>query len=303
MTYSIIARDPQTGTFGAAAQSHFFAVGSVLAWAEAGHGVVATQAFVNPSYGRLGLRLMSSGTTSSEAMAQLIRRDPGAAMRQVAMIDASGTVATHTGARCVMYAGHVSGDQVSAQANMMTSSRVWPAMLAAYREAQGDMAHRLMASLKAGEDAGGDVRGRQSACILVVAGEPAESGGGKVVDLRVDDNEEPLVELERLLTLHEQYGVLERLLAEGMLTRSLTEKELAVVVARLRAAQAILGDVNQEFTFWRAMVLARAGRVPEAREAIAEAASRHGGWKEMLKRLPAAGLLPLPAEQVDALLP
>jgi len=303
VTYSIVARDDATGEFGVAAQSHFFSVGSVLAWAEPGRGVVATQAFVNPSYGPLGLALMTKGATSAEAVSQLIAADPACALRQVAMIDPEGNVAVHTGRGCVDYAGDVTAEQVSAQGNMMATDQVWPSMLSAYLHASGDLAHKLLMALRAGEDAGGDVRGRQSACVLVVTGQTYDEGGRKLVELRVDDHEDPLAELERLLVLHEQYGVLASLLAEGMFDRRLSDAELATAVDRLSKAQHALADGNQEFTFWRGVVLARAGRLEAARAALAEAAEKHAGWSELFRRLPGAGRLPLSPDEVEAVLP
>ena len=172
MTYSIVARDPDTGSLGIAVQSHFFGVGRIVPWAEPGVGAVATQAFAEVSYGPLGLDLMRAGRSAPEALAQLVQADPGADTRQVAMVDAGGNVAAHTGARCVAAAGDSADDQVTAQANMVADDSCWPAMVAAYTSASGGLAGRLLAALDAAENEGGDVRGRQSAAILIVAGEP-----------------------------------------------------------------------------------------------------------------------------------
>lgn len=302
MTYSIVARDPATGCFGVAAQSHFFGVGSVLPWAEPGQGAVATQAFVNPSYGPLGLQLMRRGMNSADALAHLLKGDQGAALRQVAMIDRLGHVAVHTGSACVGRAGHAQGEHSSAQANMMASDRVWHSMLAAYTESSGDMAHRLLIALQAGEAAGGDIRGRQSACLMVVTADTIDAGGAKLIDLRVDDSKDPLGELDRLLTLHEHYQVLAELLAEGMFDHALSDERLAEADARLKKAQSFAGDDNKEFAFWRGVILARAGRIVEARHALAEATASHAGWAALFRSLPASGSLPIDPSRIEAVL-
>lgn len=310
MTYSIVVRDPNTGAFGVAAQSHFFSVGSVLAWAEPGHGAVATQAFVNPSYGPLGLRLLASRASSADALTQLLTADAGADLRQVAMIDAHGDLAVHTGRGCVGHAGDAQDGQATAQANMMASDQVWQSMLSAYTGSSGDMADRLLLALKAGESAGGDVRGRQSACLIVVTGQTIEEGGRKLIDLRVDDHVDPLAELDRLLLLHRQYDVLSSLLAQGMFDRineatlnnPISEDRLEAGLERLVHAQHVLGEENQEFNFWRGVILARAGRGLEARQALTQASRRHAGWAQLFSNLQAAGLLRNDGDGDDALL-
>lgn len=302
MTYSILARDPATGSFGVAAQSHFFGVGSVLPWAEPGLGAVATQAFVNPSYGPLGLQLMRQGMNSADALTHLVEGDPGANLRQVAMIDRLGHVAVHTGSACIEHAGFARGEHSSAQANMMATDRVWHSMMAAYTESADDLAHRLLSALQAGEAAGGDIRGRQSACIMVVTADTVEAGGAKLIDLRVDDSKDPLGELDRLLTLHEHYQVLAELLADGMFDHALADERLADADARLKRAQSFAGDDNKEFTFWRGVILARAGRTEEARDALAEATSRHAGWAALFRGLPASGSLPIDPSRIEAIL-
>ena len=169
-TYSIVARDPQTGEMGVAVQSHWFSVGSVVSWAEAGVGAVATQSLVDPAYGPLGLELMRTGRTAPDALRSLLAGDDGRDVRQVAMIDAKGRVETHTGPRCIADAGHVvdADNQFSVQANLMANDKVWPAMAKAYRESTGDLADRLVAALEAAQEVGGDIRGKQSAALLVV---------------------------------------------------------------------------------------------------------------------------------------
>jgi uncharacterized Ntn-hydrolase superfamily protein len=285
MTYSIVARDAATGELGVAVQSHWFSVGTVVTWAEAGVGAVATQSFAEPAYGPQGLSLMKLGLDARAALAALVSADTGQSRRQVAMVDAQGRVAVHTGDGCIAEAGHVTANGVSAQANMMRTARVWPAMLAAYENTGGPLRDRLMAALDAGEAAGGDVRGRQSAAMLIV---PASSSGqpwrDRVVDLRVDDSPAPLAELRRLVTVQRAYQHME----------AAEERELAGdmegSLAEYQAARPLLRD-NDEATFWTAILLADSGRVDEARALFADIVTREAGWADLVRRLPAAGLL------------
>jgi uncharacterized Ntn-hydrolase superfamily protein len=296
MTYSIVARDPRTGQLGVAVQSHWFSVGTVVTWAEAGVGAVATQAFADPTYGPLGLDLMRAGRGADAALSALVASDPDASRRQVAMVDRGGGVAAHTGGRCIAAAGHVLGEGVSAQANMMLGRTVWPAMLEAYEAASGDLADRLLAALDAGEAAGGDIRGRQSAALLVVA---AESTGrpwvDRLVDLRVEDSPEPLVELRRLLALRGAYDRADR--AEAVEIQG----DVAGALAEFSAARALAPEAD-ELTFWQALLLARSGRVAEARGLLAPLRERHAGWAELVRRLPNAGLFPDDPGLIDRLL-
>ena len=296
MTYSIVARDTQTGELGVAVQSHWFSVGTVVTWAEAGVGAVATQSFAEPAYGPQGLALMRLGVDAQTALSALLAVDDERARRQVAFIDAGGRVAVHTGAACIADAGHLTGSAVSVQANMMRDPGVWPAMLEAYQSAHGSLAARLMAALEAGEAAGGDIRGRQSAALLVVsASSSSQPWRDRLVDLRVDDGPEPVGELRRLLNVHESYRHMEA--AEerevsGDLDGALTEYE---------AARELMQG-NDEAAFWSALLLADAGRVDEARALFEPIAAREPGWAELLRRLPAAGLLRDAGGVVDRLL-
>lgn len=210
MTYSIVARDPQTGDLGVAVQSHWFSVGSGVTWAESGVGAIATQSFAEPAYGPRGLALLRLGVDPVTALAALTGADADQGRRQVAFVDAGGRVAVHTGDQCIEAAGHVTAGGVSCQANMMRGPEVWPAMLDAYRASDGDLADRLMAALDAAEAAGGDIRGRQSAAMLIVkatgSGQPWQD---RIVDLRVDDAPDPLGELRRLLSVHRGYEHME----------------------------------------------------------------------------------------------
>jgi uncharacterized Ntn-hydrolase superfamily protein len=282
VTYSIVARDPHTGELGVAVQSHWFSVGTVVTWAEAGVGAVATQSFAEPAYGPQALALLTIGLDASTALAALIAADADRERRQVAIVDAGGKVAVHTGEGCIAEAGHATGDAVSVQANMMVGASVWPAMLAAYTAAQGEFAERLLAALDAGEAAGGDVRGRQSAAMLIVsATSSSQPWRDRVVDLRVEDSPNPLDELRRLLTLHRGYRRM-----EGAEERELAG-DLDGALAEYEAAGALLGD-NDEAGFWSAVLMADAGRIDDARARLNEIVSREPGWAELLRRLPAS---------------
>ncbi|GIV63537.1 MAG: DUF1028 domain-containing protein [Chloroflexota bacterium] len=295
-TYSIIARDPQSGEMGVAVQSHWFSVGSIVAWGEAGVGVVATQALVRVAYGPQGLALMRSGVPAPAALQALLAADEEREVRQVAMLDSQGRGAVHTGSRCVADAGHVMGDGFSAQANMMVSPMVWGAMAEAYRRTQGDLAERLMAALEAGQAEGGDLRGQQSACLLVVAGERTDQPWeGVRVNLRVDDHPKPLEELRRLLTVHRAYDWMNR--GDALLGIGDTE---AAMQAYRRAA-ALLPE-NEEILFWQAVTLADLGRLEEAVPIFQDVFRRNPLWKVMVKRLPPAGLMRSDSQVIERIL-
>jgi uncharacterized Ntn-hydrolase superfamily protein len=298
MTYSIVARDSRTGELGVAVQSHWFSVGSVVGWAEAGVGAVATQAFAQPSYGPLGLTLLRAGIDPESALAALTHADPERERRQVAMVSAAGAVAAHTGSRCIAAAGHASADGVSVQANMMRSDRVWPAMLDAYHTSQGPFADRLLAALDAGEAAGGDIRGRQSAALLVVAETSSnQSWRDRLVDLRVEDSSDPLGELRRLLAVRRAYHHME----------AAEEREVSGdidgALEEYQAAQPLLGPGNDEAAFWVAVMLANNGRVEEAQAQLQEVAQRDPGWAELFRRLPGAGLLTASPDVISRIAP
>ena len=285
MTYSIVARDASTGELGVAVQSHWFSVGSVVTWAEAGAGAVATQSFAEPAYGPKGLALMRLGVDAQAALTALVSADELRARRQVAFVDANGEVAVHTGDQCIAAAGHAIAEGVSTQANMMRNDRVWPAMLEAFHTSGGDLAARLLTSLDTAEAAGGDVRGRQSAAMLVVAG--ASSGQpwrDRRFDLRVDDSADPLGELRRLVTINRGYHRMD--IAEEREVAG----DVAGALAEYEAARAFLSG-NDEATFWSAVLMADAGRVDEARALFDKITVREPGWAELVRRLPDTGLL------------
>lgn len=288
-TYSIVARDPETGEIGVAVQSHWFSVGSVVPWAEAGVGAVATQSFVEASYGPLGLDLMRMGRTAQQALDALISTDPNADVRQVAMVDAQGNVAAHTGSHCILAAGHHTGRQYSTQANLMEHDTVWPAMAAAYEAATGDLAERLLVALEAAEKEGGDIRGRQSAAIIVVA---AESTGrpwrDRLFDLRVEDHPQPVAELRRLVGLQRAY----RDLNDG--DEAWTAGKVDDAMAAYQAAAAAVPDAatNGEAAFWIGITLANGDDPGLAIPYLKRAFAQDPRWATLVGRLPAATLLP-----------
>ncbi|MGP1309112.1 MAG: DUF1028 domain-containing protein [Phycisphaerales bacterium] len=292
-TYSIVARDAQTGEMGVAVQSHWFSVGSVVTWGRAGVGVVATQSLADVRYGPLALELLAAGKTPEQALRGLTASDPGAAVRQVAILDAQGLVATHTGERCIAEASHVSrtlsdGDTFSAQANLMARPGVPEAMAAVFeRQPDRPLAERLVAALHAAEAAGGDIRGKQSAAILVVSGDPTLAPWqGRIVDLRVEDHPDPNAELSRLLTVHRAYEHMNA----GDLALEHDDVEAAV---REYGAAARLNPGNSEMLFWAGVAFAKAGRVDDAVALLAKAYDDpNADWRETLRRLPPAGLLP-----------
>jgi uncharacterized Ntn-hydrolase superfamily protein len=294
-TYSIVARDAETGQMGVAVQSHYFATGGIVTWAEAGVGAVATQSFADPSYGKLGLDLMRAGRCAPDALAGLVAADPGREMRQVAMVDARGRASAHTGASCIAEAGHLVEEGFSVQANMMLRATVWPAMADAFRAAGGDLADRLIAALDAAEGEGGDIRGRQSAAMLVVGGEPTGAArGGVLFDLRVDDHPEPLRELRRLC------GVARAYRHEAEADRAFAHGDAESGEREYRAAEKLIGE-NPEMRFWHGVALITAHRIDEAIEILREVFARDPRWFELLQRLPAAGRLPADAALFERL--
>jgi uncharacterized Ntn-hydrolase superfamily protein len=284
-TYSIVARDPATGELGVAVQSHYFAAGSAVPWLEAHVGAVATQAFVDVGYGPRGLDLMRMGSSAPEALAQLVAADAGRDRRQVAMIDAQGRVAVHTGAGTVESAGHIIGNNFSVQGNMLLNDNVWPAMATAFRATSGDLAARMLAALDAAEAAGGDIRGRQSAALVVTAGRTGAHRWDRTFDIRVDDSPEPLVELRRLVGLQRQ------LIHLGEAQSAGARGDLGAAMRSIAAAQA-LGPETDEQMFWRAVGMVRAGLVEDSVALFNQVFARNRNWATLAKRLVKAGLFP-----------
>ena len=283
-TYSIVARDAKTGELGVAVQSSYFSVGTDVSWAEPGVGAIATQAIVEVAHGPNGLALLARGASAQEALDELVAGDPLAALRQLGVVDAQGRAAAHTGSACVSACAHSVGDGYSVQGNMLASDAVWQAMAPAFEAREGDLAERLMRALEAAERAGGDMRGRQSAALLVVTGErPPNPWEGRSFDLHVEDHPRPLEELRRLLTLKRAYALFQqaqRSFGEGDLDRALE------LVTRARKLQP--GDL--QFAFWTGVALANSRRPEQARVWLAEAFRESDVWRELARRLLEAGL-------------
>ena len=287
-TYSIVACDPETGELGVAVQSHWFSVGPVVPWAEAGVGAVATQSFVEPSYGPLGLDLMRAGRTAPEALKALLAADANADVRQVAMIDARCNVDAWTGGKAIQAAGHRVEKNFSAQANLMRRD-VWTHMGDAFQVTRGDLTERLLAALETAERAGGDIRGRQSAALIVVAGKSTgKPWADRIFDLRVEDHPAPVAELRRLVHLARAY----RHMNAG--DEAVTRGDVAGAIREYAAAEAMVPDqaTNGEMAFWHAVMLVNAGRMEESLPLFRRAFLRDAAWRELVRRLPAAGQLP-----------
>jgi len=285
-TFSIVARDPDTGELGVAVQSHWFSVGPIVPWAEAGVGAIATQSFVDSSYGPLGLALMRAGRSAPEALKALLAGDEGREVRQVAMIDALGRVDAWTGKNDIQAAGHHVGKDYSVQANLMMNDRIWPAMAAAFEATKGDLAERMLAALDAAQAAGGDIRGRQSAALIVVSGKPTgQAWKDRVFDLRVDDSAEPLKELRRLVTLQRAYNHMNA----GDL--AVEKKDNEGALREYGAAEQLVPD-NAEMIYWHAVALVNMGRVEESLPLFKRVFAMDRNWIELTPRLPKSGLLP-----------
>lgn len=285
-TFSIVARDPTTGELGVAVQSHWFSVGSIVAWAEAGVGAVATQSFVDPSYGKSGLDLMRAGRSAPDALKELLAKDEGREVRQVAMIDAQGRVDAWTGKNDIQAAGHVVGQNFSVQANLMLNDKVWPAMAQAFENTKGDLADRMLAALDAAQSVGGDIRGQQSAALIVVTGKPTgQAWKDRTFDLRVDDSPAPLRELRRLVTLQRAYNHMNA----GDL--AVEKKDNEGALREYSAAEKLVPD-NTEMIYWHAVALVNMGRVEESLPLFKKVFAMDPNWKTLTPRLPKSGLLP-----------
>ena len=276
MTYSIVARDPATGELGVAVQSHWFSVGSTVPWAEPAVGAVATQSMADPSYGPNGLDLLRAGSGAQDALDHLVRRDRGQAVRQVAIVDAHGQVAVHTGRRCVQFAGHEIGRGFVCAANMMRGEGVPEAMARAFTTAMGELPDRLLAALDAAEDAGGDVRGRQSAAMIVVRARDEQ--WDRSLDLRVEDSAFPLVELRRLLRLRQAYELAER---ADELTAADRRQEAALLYRRSME----IAPQSAELRFWGGLALVQLNERLAGLEAVQSAIEENEGLGELLSRL------------------
>lgn len=291
-TYSIVAYDSATGQFGAAVQSHWFRVADVI-WVEPKVGAVATQSLVDFAYGPLGIEMMKKGKTSKQALEGLLASDPNNGVRQVAMIDKTGAVVAHTGSKCIAEAGHHVGHHYSVQASLMELSTVPAAMAKAYESAKGDLAERLMIALEAAQAEKGDIRGMQSAAIKVVTGNPVgQSWRDNLVDLRVDDSPQPLLELRRLLNVNSAYNHMNKgddLIAEGKIDEA--GKEYAQAAA--------LAPWNMEIVFWHAVTLATNKELDKSLPLFKQCFKADPRWRTLVPRLVTAEILPDDKEMVE----
>jgi uncharacterized Ntn-hydrolase superfamily protein len=295
-TYSIVARDPETGEMGVAVQSHWFSVGTIVTWGEAGIGVIATQSFVNPAFGPDGLALLKSGMTADEAVNKLIADDEGKDVRQLAIIDVNGNVKSYTGKNCIPGAGNIVGENYSVQANLMLNDKIPGAMSKAFEESKGPLADRLMAALYAAQEAGGDIRGKQSAAILIVRGESTgKVWEDRLIDLRVEDSTEPLKELSRLIEVHRAYDHMNA----GDLATEHGDMELAM--KEYAAAEKMFPD-NEEMKFWHATTLVNNGNLEAALPLFKEVFSKNENYKILTPRLVPIGLLIVNEQELKRIL-
>jgi uncharacterized Ntn-hydrolase superfamily protein len=290
-TFSIVARDPATGEIGAAVQSHWFNVGAVVIWGEAGVGVIATQSFVNASFGLHGLTLLKSGLTPKQVVDSLIGSDDGRDLRQLAVLDAKGNSAAYTGKNCVAEAGHLNSENYSVQANLMLSTKVWPAMEKAFKESKGPLAERLIAVLEAAQKEGGDIRGKQSAAILVYKGTSSgKPWDDKLIDLRVDDNPAPIPELKRLLKVQRAYDHMNN----GDL--AVEKGDMQKAMFEYSSAEKMFPG-NEEMKFWHAVTLINKNKKAEGYTILREVFKLNKNYRILIPRIIKAGLLNVNAEE------
>ena len=295
-TYSIVARDTVTGDMGVAVQSHWFSVGSLVAWGKAGVGVVATQSFINPSFGPRGLSLLENGLTPKLAVETLLELDEGRDVRQLAILDVHGNVDAYTGKNCIEAAGHIVGNNFSVQANLMDKNTVWPAMAEAFKNSKGSLAERMLIAMEAAQNEGGDIRGKQSVAILVVKGKSTgNSWADKIVDLRIEDHEEPLKEMRRLLTIHTAYEFM------NLGDLAVEHNDFKLAKEHYKNAQK-LNPANLEMKFWYAVTLANNGELKEAKDIFKAIFKQNNNWKELTPRLIKSKLLLISDEQLQEIL-
>ncbi len=295
-TFSIVARDSVTGDMGVAVQSHWFSVGSVVGWAEAGVGAIATQSLANVSFGPRGLALLKAGFSAKQAVDSLMASDDGREYRQLAIVDARGNVAAYTGKLCIPDAGHHIGPGFSVEANLMLNDKVWPAMAAAFEQAKGPLAERMVAALEAAQAVGGDIRGQQSASLLIVHGQAS----GKVwedrpIDLRVEDHPAPVQELKRLLQVYRAYEYMNN----GDL--AMEKKDIDGALREYSAAEALFPD-NLEMKYWHAVSLANAGLVDQSLPIFKEIFAKDANWRVLTERLPKTELLKVSPTDLEKIL-
>lgn len=294
MTYSIVAYDPEQNQLGVAVQSHSLCVGAAVPWAEAGVGAVATQARSDPSYGTLGLTMMRAGKSAQQSLQELLASDSQVASRQVAMVDKQGNIAVHTGNKCVEAAGHRQGTHYSVQANLMLKNTVWDAMADTFETTSGSLAQRMLKALFAAQAEGGDMRGQQSAALLVVSSQPRNnSSDSRLFDLRVDDHPEPVKELQRLLCIAQalQYR---KMAVNLLLDQSLGNEKFALAAQEFNKAMEMMPEVadNPEVMFWYAVTLASMDKVEDSLRFFKKVFTANLIWRDIVPRLVKAELFP-----------
>jgi uncharacterized Ntn-hydrolase superfamily protein len=295
-TFSIVARDTVTGEMGVAVQSHWFSVGSIVSWAEAGVGAIATQSLLNVSYGPRGLEFLKQGLTAQQTLDTLIAADTGRDYRQLAIVDAKGNVAAYTGKKCIPEAGDIVGNNFSVQANLMSNNKIWPAMDKAFRESKGPLAERMITALEAAQNAGGDIRGKQSAAILVVKGKSTgKVWEDRLIDLRVEDNPEPIVELKRLLKVHRAYDYMN----SG--DQAVGNNDMELAMKDYSTAEEMFPK-NLEMKFWHAVTLASIGKVDESLPLFKEVFTKDKNWRILTPRLVPIGMLTVNKEDLNKIL-
>ncbi|MDA9362295.1 DUF1028 domain-containing protein [Flavobacteriaceae bacterium] len=296
-TYSIVAKDANTGEMAVGVQSHWFSVGTLVSWGKSGVGVVATQSFVNPSYGPNGIELMENGVSAEEALKQLTDQDEGRDFRQAAMLDVNGSVNAFTGEKCIESAGHFVGENFSVQANMMLNDKVIPAMKKAFQDNSNlPLAERIIKVFEAAESVGGDIRGKQSAALIVVGAKKTSNvWEDKKIDLRVDDNSNPIKEIKRLLKVHRAYDHMNK----GDL--AIEENDMEKALSEYGKAQVLFPE-NHEMSFWKAIALLNNGKKDAARPILKKVFKENSNWKKLIYRLPKSGLISMKAKELDSFL-
>ena len=296
-TYSIVAKDANTGEMAVGVQSHWFSVGTLVSWGKSGVGVVATQSFVNPSYGPKGIELMENGVSAEEALKNLTDKDEGRDFRQAAMLDVNGSVNAFTGEKCIESAGHFVGENFSVQANMMLNDEVIPAMKKAFQDNSNlPLAERIIKVFEAAESVGGDIRGKQSAALIVVGAEKTSNvWEDKKIDLRVDDSSNPIKEIKRLLKVHRAYDHMNK----GDL--AIEENDMDNALSEYGKAQVLFPE-NHEMSFWKAIALLNNGKKEAARPILKKVFKENPNWKKLIYRLPKSGLILMKFKELDSYL-
>jgi uncharacterized Ntn-hydrolase superfamily protein len=296
-TYSIVAKDANTGEMAVGVQSHWFSVGTLVSWGKSGVGVVATQSFVNPSYGPKGIELMENGVSAEEALKNLTDKDEGRDFRQAAMLDVNGSVNAFTGEKCIESAGHFVGENFSVQANMMLNDEVIPAMKKAFQDNSNlPLAERIIKVFEAAESVGGDIRGKQSAALIVVGAKKTSNvWEDKKIDLRVDDSSNPIKEIKRLLKVHRAYDHMNK----GDL--AIEENDMDKALSEYGKAQVLFPE-NHEMSFWKAIALLNNGKKEAARPILKKVFKENPNWKKLIYRLPKSGLILMKFKELDSYL-